>query len=187
MAADRRKPPTLYIDERRCQVILTIADPIYQQDVVVAIDESNPEVIIKAVKRCGYTIQDEEELAQILDLGHAAAKTVMDPDSGAVVMRFRRMRKGYSDDMSDLAHESVHAATMLFDRVGFPLEASTDEPMAYYVAFLVRSVVEGVCRKGAASAGRTKRTARTCGTARSAGTTSATHAGRCSSNEGWPR
>lgn len=168
-------------------MILTVADPIYTQDVVVAIGESNERAIIQAVKRCGYTIQDEGELAQILDLGHAAAKTFMDRDSGAVVMRFRRLRKGRPDDMADLAHEAVHAATMLFDRVGFPLTADTDEPLAYYVAFLVRSVLEGVCRKGAASVGRTKRTARTCGTANSVGTASVIRAGRCSSNAGWPR
>jgi hypothetical protein len=125
-------------------MILTIKDPIYTQDVVVAIDEPSEGVIIRAVKRCGYKITNEAEFSEILEMGNSTGRTVLHQESGAVVIRLRRLRKGSADDLGDLAHEAVHAATMLFDRIGFPIEADTDEPMAYYVAFLVRSILEGL-------------------------------------------
>jgi hypothetical protein len=119
-------------------MIFMIHDPVYAQDVVFAVAEPNEQRILAAVLRAGYHIEDVDEMADLLQMGVASGKTVSDRDSGAVVIRLRRFRRGSADDIADLAHECVHAATMLFDRVGFPLEATTDEPLAYYVGFLVR-------------------------------------------------
>jgi hypothetical protein len=125
-------------------LILIIHDPVYVQDVLVAIGTgTNAELkIARAVKRAGYDVGEPEELIDLLELGDAKGRTVMDKASGAVVIRLRRLKPGDAHDVSHLVHECVHAATMLFDRIGFPLETKTDEPIAYYVQFLVRSVLE---------------------------------------------
>jgi hypothetical protein len=122
-------------------MILTIDDPIYTQSVIVAIDEPSTVAILRAILKAGYRMEGQEEMAELLDMNDSAGRTVQDPDSGAVAIRLSRLRKGNVEDTSNLVHECVHAATMLFDRVGFPLKAGSDEPLAYYVAFLVRSVL----------------------------------------------
>jgi hypothetical protein len=124
-------------------VILVIHDPVYFQDVLVAIGTGDDAElrIARAVKKAGYDVWDPEELIDLLQLGEAKGRTVMDKDSGAVVIRLRRLKPGDPDDVGHLAHECVHAATMLFDRIGFPLKAEFDEPIAYYVQFLVQSVL----------------------------------------------
>jgi len=120
-------------------MIFMIHDPVYSQDVVVAVAEPDDQGILKAVRRAGYRVEGLDEMSALLEMGIASGKTVMDSDSGAVVIRLQRFRRGNPDDVADLVHECVHAATMLFARVGFPLEAPTDEPLAYYVGFLVRT------------------------------------------------
>ena len=122
-------------------MIFVINDPVYSQDVVVAVAEPSERVILAAVLRAGYHIDDVDEMADLLQMGNASGRTVSDPDSGAMVIRLRRFRRGSADDISNLVHECVHAATLMFARVGFPLESKTDEPLAYYVAFLVRSAL----------------------------------------------
>ena len=122
-------------------MIFMIHDPVYSQDVVVAVAEPNVRAILAAILRAGYHVDDVDEMADMLEMGVASGKTVMDSDSGAVVIRLQRFRRGNASDISDLVHECVHAATMLFARVGFPLESKTDEPLAYYVSFLVRSAL----------------------------------------------
>ena len=123
-------------------MILTIHDPVYSQDVLVAIGEKSESKIIRAATRAGYSIPDAGEMAEILEMGDANGRTVGDRGTGVVIIRLRRLRRHSAEDVSTLTHECVHAATMLFDRIGFPLKAKTDEPLAYYVAFLVRSVLE---------------------------------------------
>jgi len=121
-----------------------IHDPVYFQDVLVAVG-TGPDAelrIARAVKRAGYDVGEPEGLLGLLKLGNAKGRTVMDKASGAVVVRLRRLQPGDANDVGHLAHECVHAATMLFDRVGFPLDTAHDEPLAYYVHFLVRSVLE---------------------------------------------
>jgi len=125
-------------------MILVIHDPIYVQDVLVVIGESSEAAIIRAIAKAGYNPPDVEGLCGLLDLTGADGRTVLDSDSGAVVIRLNRLRKGNAEEVSHLVHECVHAATMLFGRIGFPLKSKTDEPLAYYVAFLVRSVLEKV-------------------------------------------
>jgi len=125
-------------------MILTVDDPVYTQTVLVAIDEPDAKAILRAVRRAGYFIADGEGLVDALAMGVAHGRTLIDPDSGAVIIRLLRLRRGNAEDMSSLVHEAVHAATMLFDRIGFPLKSKTDEPLAYYVAFVVRSVLEKV-------------------------------------------
>lgn len=125
-------------------MIFVVNDPIYVQDVVVAIEEPSAARILRATLKAGYHVSDPEDLVEMLDMNGADGRTVMDPDCGAVIIRLNRLRKGNADDVSTLVHECVHAATMLFGRVGFPLKAESDEPLAYYVAFLVRSILEKV-------------------------------------------
>jgi hypothetical protein len=125
-------------------MILVIHDPIYVQDVVVAIAEPSAVAIVRAVVKAGYTVSNIDELVKMLDMDSVDGRTLIDPDTGAVVIRLKRLRKGDANDVSHLVHECVHAATMLFDRIGFPLKSKTDEPIAYYVAFLVRSILEKV-------------------------------------------
>jgi repressor of nif and glnA expression len=125
-------------------MILVIHDPIYVQDVVVAIAEPSAVAIVRAVVKSGYTVSNIDELVKMLDMDSVDGRTLIDPDTGAVIIRLKRLRKGDANDVSHLVHECVHAATMLFDRIGFPLKSKTDEPIAYYVAFLVRSILEKV-------------------------------------------
>lgn len=125
-------------------MILVIHDPIYVQDVVVAIAEPSAVAIVRAVVKAGYTVSNIDELVKMLDMDSVDGRTLINPDTGAVVIRLKRLRKGDANDVSHLVHECVHAATMLFDRIGFPLKSKTDEPIAYYVAFLVRSILEKV-------------------------------------------
>jgi hypothetical protein len=125
-------------------MILVIHDPIYVQDVVVAIAEPSAVAIVRAVVKAGYTVSNIDELVKMLDMDSVDDRTLIDPDTGAVIIRLKRLRKGDANDVSHLVHECVHAATMLFDRIGFPLKSKTDEPIAYYVAFLVRSILEKV-------------------------------------------
>jgi hypothetical protein len=125
-------------------MIFVVHDPIYVQDVIVAIAEPSAARILKTVVRTGYSVRDVADLREMLDLSDADGRTLIDPDTGAVIIRLRRLRKGNADDVSNLVHECVHAATMLFDRIGFPLKSKTDEPIAYYVGFLVRSILERV-------------------------------------------
>lgn len=122
-------------------MILTINDPVYFHDVVVAVGVGDEQKIMRALAKANYTVQEPEEMVQLLQFGVASGRTVIDKDSGAVVIRLRRLRSGNAADIGHLAHECVHAATMLFDRIGFPIDALHDEPMAYYVQFLVRSVL----------------------------------------------
>jgi len=122
-------------------MIFVINDPVYAQDVVVAVAEPSERAILAAILHAGYPIDDVDEMADLLEMGVASGKTVLDRDSGAVVIRLRQFRRGSAEDISNLVHECVHAATMLFARVGFPLESKTDEPLAYYVSFLVRSAL----------------------------------------------
>ena len=135
-------------------MIFILHDPIYQQDVLVAIgcphvpgSNAVEDRIVRAVVRTGYTISDPKEMAELLVLGVANGRTVMDPDSGAVVIRLRRLRPNNPKDVGYLVHEAVHAATMLFGRIGFPLKPETDEPLAYYVQFIVRTVLEKVRKR----------------------------------------
>jgi hypothetical protein len=125
-------------------MIFVVHDPIYMQDVIVAIAEPSAARILRAVVRTGYSVRDVEDLREMLDLSDADGRTLIDPDTGAVIIRLKRLRKGSAEDVSNLVHECVHAATMLFERIGFPLKSKTDEPMAYYVGFLVRSILERV-------------------------------------------
>jgi hypothetical protein len=125
-------------------MIFVVHDPIYMQDVIVAIAEPSAARILKTVVRTGYSVRDVEDLREMLDLSDADGRTLIDPDTGAVIIRLKRLRKGSAEDVSNLVHECVHAATMLFERIGFPLKSKTDEPMAYYVGFLVRSILERV-------------------------------------------
>lgn len=123
-------------------MILVVHDPVYFQDVAVAIGVGDESRITRALARAGYAIHEPEEMARLAKLGVANGRTVMDKDTGAVIIRLRRLRPGNANDLAHLVHECVHAATMLFDRIGFPLDAAHDEPLAYYVQFLVRSVLE---------------------------------------------
>jgi len=128
-------------------VILIIHDPVYKQDVVVAVGvgdggAGDERKILRSVIRAGYQIDDTEEMADLLKFGPASGRTVMDKESGAVVIRIRRLRPGNAADIGHLVHECVHAATMLFERIGFPLRSDTDEPLAYYIQFLVQSVLD---------------------------------------------
>jgi hypothetical protein len=123
-------------------MILTIHDPVYAQDVLVAIGEESESKIIRAAIRAGYGIPDIGAMTEMLEMPDAAFANVGDRGTGVVIIRLRQLRRHRAEDVSTLTHECVHAATMLFDRIGFPLKAKTDEPLAYYVAFLVRSVLE---------------------------------------------
>ncbi len=123
-------------------MILTINDPIYVQSVVVAIAEKSVPRILRAVVRAGYKVADAKDLTTALKMGELHGCTVGDPDSGAVIIRLLNLRRGNVEDIWSLVHECVHAGTMLFARVGFPLRAKTDEPFAYYVSFLVKEVLE---------------------------------------------
>lgn len=125
-------------------MILSIHDPVYQQNVLVVIGEKNVSRIIRAIKKSGYPVPYPDELVNLLDLTNANARTVGDRASGLVVIRLEKLSPRSSADIAVLAHECVHAATMLFDRIGFPVKAETDEPVAYYVSFLVRAILEGV-------------------------------------------
>ena len=123
-------------------MILTIPDPVYAQDVLVAIGEESEVKIIRAALKAGYAVPDPEEWGRMLEMSGADGRTVGDRDTGLVVIRLRRLRRNNPANLATLTHECVHAGTMLFDRIGFPLKNETDEPFAYYVAFLVRSVLE---------------------------------------------
>lgn len=126
-------------------MILSIHDPVYQQSVLVVIGEKSASRIIRAVKRSGYAVPHPDEMVNLLQLSSGAnGRTVGDRDSGLVVIRLEKLSPRSAADISVLAHECVHAATMLFDRIGFPVKAETDEPVAYYVSFLVRAILEGV-------------------------------------------
>ena len=126
-------------------MILTIHDPIYVQDVVVAIAEPRTSSIIRAVVKAGYSVPEWDDSLELKD--GSRGRTVLDPDSGAVVIRLKRLRRGNTGDLSLLVHECVHAATMLFGRIGFPIRPKMDEPLAYQVAFYVRSVLEAVGKR----------------------------------------
>jgi len=129
-------------------VIFIIHDPMYQQDVLVVIGPYDEDKIVRAVVRAGYTIADPEEMAELLVMGATSSgRTLMDPNSGAAVIRLRRLRPNNPEDVGYLVHEAVHAAVMVFDRIGFPLKAETDEPLAYYVQFLVQTILERVKQK----------------------------------------
>jgi len=127
-------------------MILTINDPIYVQSVVVAIAEKSVPRILQAVVRAGYDVAESKGLGTALKMGELHGCTVGDPDSGAVIIRLMNLRRGNVDDIWSLVHEAVHAGTMLFAKVGFPLKAKMDEPFAYYVSFLVRAVLAKVAR-----------------------------------------
>jgi hypothetical protein len=126
-------------------MIIVIPDPIYSQTVLVAIAEPRESTILKAIAKAGYSITDPEDIRKNLVLDESeAGRTILDPDTGSVIIRLRRLRRGDAHDVSNLVHECVHAATMLFGRIGHDLSEKSDEPLAYYVGFLVRSVLEKV-------------------------------------------
>jgi hypothetical protein len=128
------------------RVILILHDPIYGQDVLVAIAEPDEDRIMRALAKIGYTVSDPEEMTELMVMGAASGRTVMDRDSGALVIRLSSL-KFTPQSIGYLVHECTHAATMLFDRIGFPIDTEHDEPLAYYTQWLVRSILEKVRKK----------------------------------------
>ena len=86
-------------------MILIIHDPIYVQDVLVAIDEPNTAAILRSVRKAGYRVSDLEEFGELLEMGVSGGRTVSDLDSGAVVIRLHQLRRGNAGDISRLVHE----------------------------------------------------------------------------------
>jgi hypothetical protein len=127
-------------------VILVINDPIYGHQITVGANAASPAELVKSVRKNYPDLVNPDEFEHLLSLDHAEGsangRTVIDKPSGAVAMNLRKLHRSSPRDVAHLVHECVHATTMLFDRIGFPLKSETDEPIAYYMQFLVQSILE---------------------------------------------
>jgi hypothetical protein len=118
-------------------------DPIYGHDILIAIGNISDARIIRAFKRAGYTL-DADMIKTLKMDDNAQGRTVIDLDTGARVIRLRDLNPYNPKHVAVLSHEATHAAIQLFERLRQPVGNETDEPFAYYVQFIVRSVLEHV-------------------------------------------
>jgi hypothetical protein len=50
----------------------------------------------------------------------------------------------YASSPETLAHECFHAAMSVCERIGFPVRAETDEPVAYLIGFMFNEYVKAL-------------------------------------------
>jgi hypothetical protein len=141
----------------------TIEDPIYSRRIVV-LQGATDAAAMKYLERDGWIVDEETTEALAFDSAHQEdARTLWD-GAGLIVMRFNRHLKANPEDAALAAHEALHVVTFLFaEMLKHDFAARGDEPMAYYLGFLVRACLAGGKptrpRKGKKRALRLKRVA----------------------------
>ena len=121
----------------------TIEDPIYGRRIVV-LQGASDAAAMRYLERDGWIVEDETAEALAFDSAHQEdARTLWD-GGGLIVMRFNRHLRGTPRDAALAAHEALHVVTFVFaEMLKHQFSAGADEPMAYYLGFLVESCLGG--------------------------------------------
>jgi hypothetical protein len=94
--------------------------PIYEQSLLVVVSDN-----FKSVEK-EFNLADTSNYNGVCFENERGIVILIAPDS----------------DLSVIAHESVHAAGILFDIVGATVDVKNDEPFAYLVGWIVEQVLK---------------------------------------------
>lgn len=106
---------------------ISFRDPIYFINYTVVVGNWND--FYKLVKKIIPDFSDKPSDGKLL-----AVSSENDGRSNEFYIYLARL------DIPLLAHEVVHAAIKVFDKIGSPINMSTDECFAYYVQWLVGTI-----------------------------------------------
>lgn len=114
--------------------------PIYEFTLVLA--SGNAKKVHKRILRDGYTLSrgDEDDL---LGNNEAVAITLLYKGRPDGFLIWHPTKAKTNEDLAEIAHESVHVATGIFELIGAsPTTHENDEPFCYLVEFVAYEALE---------------------------------------------
>ncbi len=124
-------------------MIFSVYDSVFGRALIVAIGEPDDEKVARYIERSGYKVGNEfREKMKMLPSNNG--RFTWESDTALTLIRLRRLDPRNPSDVAVLAHEASHMAVSLFSLMKQPVGPDTDEPLAYYVGFVVREVMRKV-------------------------------------------
>lgn len=125
-----------------------IGIPIYHQDVLISINQSD-ETLVENLVNAGIIDLDPDSISSFVGPlinkdNHTAARTVYYPDNGTIALRVFDLDVTSSLGVGTVIHELSHATSFIFERIGMEHNKHTDEAYSYLIGYLSQKFYENV-------------------------------------------
>lgn len=132
----------------KCSKLFVINIPLYNQDIIVSVNQSDVS-FAKDVVNIGLTSIDDPSFKSVIEPflnkeTYTMARTAYYESTGAIALRIYDLDVLSIQGLSIVVHELSHVTSFIFERIGMAHNSHTDEAYSYLIGYITQKFYENV-------------------------------------------